>query len=97
MRLLVPPPARTAYFSRWRIPGVVLRVSSTIAPVPSSWSAQRRVWVATPDSRLTMLSRVRSPMRMTRIGPVTMRETSPRTTCGAVGDEQVDRRAARCR
>ena len=33
------------------MPGVVLRVSSTIAPDPSSRSAQRRVCVATPEVR----------------------------------------------
>ena len=42
MRLLVPPPQRTAYFSRARSPGVVLRVSSTVRPVPA-----RRVRPAT--------------------------------------------------
>jgi hypothetical protein len=35
-RWLAPPPARTASFSRCRIPGVVLRVSITRAPVPST-------------------------------------------------------------
>src|SRR5690242_21830507 len=49
IRLFVPPPARTEYFSRARRPGVVLRVSRTVAPVPSSRWAQSHVWLATPD------------------------------------------------
>ena len=80
MRLLVPPPQRTAYFSRARSPGVVLRVSRTMAPVPSRASAQRRVCVATPESRLIRLSRVRSPTRMARVEPCRTARTSPRRT-----------------
>src|SRR5215213_6168746 len=38
MRWLAPPPQRTAYFSRNRRPGVVLRVSRTTAPVPATAS-----------------------------------------------------------
>ena len=60
MRLLVPPPARTAYFSSTRRPGVVLRVSSTVRLVPASASAQARVCVATPDMRQSRFSAVRS-------------------------------------
>ena len=43
IRWLTPPPQRTAYFSSARRPGVVLRVSRTAAPVPSTASTQRRV------------------------------------------------------
>ena len=80
MRLLVPPPARTAYFSSARRPGVVLRVSSTVALLPASRSAQRRVWVATPDIRQSRLSAVRSAVSSARVGPVTTASTSPRRT-----------------
>ncbi len=40
---MTPPPQRTAYFSRARRPGVVLRVSRMRAPVPSTASTQRAV------------------------------------------------------
>ena len=40
IRWLRPPPHRTAYFSSWRSPGVVLRVSRTVQPVPDRASAQ---------------------------------------------------------
>ncbi len=80
MRLLVPPPTRTAYFSSARRPGVVLRVSSTVALVPASASAHLRVWVATPDIRHSRLSAVRSAVSSERVGPVTTASTSPRAT-----------------
>ena len=80
MRLLVPPPTRTAYFSSARRPGVVLRVSSTVAFVPASSSAHLRVWVATPDIRQSRFSAVRSAVSRDRVGPVTTASTSPRTT-----------------
>jgi hypothetical protein len=35
IRWLLPPPQRTAYFWARRRPGKVLRVSSTVAPVPA--------------------------------------------------------------
>ena len=41
-RWLRPPPQRTAYFSSERSSGIVLRVSRTRAPVPSTASAQAR-------------------------------------------------------
>ena len=48
-RWLLAPPAATAAFSSARSPGVVLRVSSTLAPVPCTSSAARAAIVATPD------------------------------------------------
>ncbi|GAA4302892.1 hypothetical protein GCM10023162_04810 [Klenkia terrae] len=48
MRLLEPPPQRTAYFSSGRSIGVVLRVSSTTAPVPATASTQARVALGDP-------------------------------------------------
>ena len=94
IRLLVPPPARTAYFSRIRRPGVVLRVSSTMAPVPASASAQARVWVATPDSRQSRFSAVRSAVSSARVGPVTVASTSPRATRSPSWTSAVDERSA---
>jgi hypothetical protein len=80
IRLFVPPPARTAYFSRIRRPGVVLRVSSTRAFVPASASAQARVCVATPDMRQSRFSAVRSAVNRARVGPATVARTAPRAT-----------------
>ncbi len=100
IRLFVPPPARTAYFSSARRPGVVLRVSSTIAPVPSSASTQRRVWVATPDARQTRLSSVRSAISSTWVDPVMRASTVAALDGRAVAHQRlehrhVDLRAAR--
>src|SRR5918994_2076361 len=79
-RLLVPPPHRTAYFSSARIPGVVLRVSSTIAPDPRSSSAHRRVWVATPEVRDTTLRAVRSATSVVRSVPPSRSSSRARAT-----------------
>ncbi len=49
IRWFTPPPHRTAYFSSWRRPGVVLRVSRTAHPVPDKASTQALVAVAIPD------------------------------------------------
>ncbi len=46
IRWFAPPPQRTAYFCSARRPGMVLRVSRTVADVPSSASAHRRVMLA---------------------------------------------------
>ena len=86
MRWLTPPPQRTAYFSSARRPGVVLRVSRTAAPVPSTASAQRRVSVAMPDSRHSRFSAVRSPVSSPRVAAVSDSSTSPRPTRVAVLD-----------
>ena len=48
IRWFTPPPIFTAIFSRMRIPGVVLRVSSTRVFVPSNTFAYLRVMVAMP-------------------------------------------------
>ncbi len=78
-RWLVPPPARTAAFSRTRRPGVVLRVSSTATDGLLSCAAATNcaVSVATPDSRPRKLSAVRSAVRIGRSGPVTSSTVSP--------------------
>jgi hypothetical protein len=77
---LVPPPTRTAYFSSARRPGVVFRVSRTVALLPARASAHLRVCVATPDIRHSRLSAVRSAVSRDRVGPVITASTSPRTT-----------------
>ena len=71
MRWLVPPPAATAAFSSARSPGVVLRVSRTRAPLPSTARTKRAVSVATPDRCPSRLSAVRSPASSARAGPET--------------------------
>ena len=48
---LEPPPKRTASFSKMRMPGVVLRVSTSVVLLPSSRSAIWRVYVAMPLMR----------------------------------------------
>ena len=49
--VIAPPPHRTAYFSRKRQPGVVLRVSKIAARVPSTAATYRAVKVAIPLNR----------------------------------------------
>ena len=86
---------RTAYFSSARRPGVVLRVSRTIAPVPARASAQRRVSVATPERWHSKLSADRSAVSSSRVGAVTRARSVPGTTPLAVGDEIVEVRRRR--
>src|SRR5215203_2640764 len=80
MRWLAPPPQRTAYFSRWRSPGVVLRVSRTTTPVPATASTKAAVRVATPDRCPRKLSIVRSAASSTLAGPATCPSTAPAST-----------------
>ncbi len=61
-RWLLAPPAATAAFSSVLSPGVVLRVSSTTVPVPSTSRTKRAASVAIPDRRPRKLSAVRSPV-----------------------------------
>ncbi len=95
MRWLAPPPQRTAYFSRARSPGVVLRVSRTVALVPSSASAQARVAVAMPDSRPSRLSALRSAVSRSRVRVRTVSSTwpastrSPSSTCRSTSNSSV--------
>ena len=77
IRWLRPPPHRTAYFSSWRSPGVVLRVSRTVHPVPDRASAQAPVAVAIPDRWVRKLSRVRSAPSSSRIGAVMRISSAP--------------------
>lgn len=95
IRWLTPPPQRTAYFSMARRPGVVLRVSRTLAPVPSSTSAQARVAVAMPESRHSRLSAPRSPVSRSRVRVVTVSSfwpgatRSPSSTCRSTANSSV--------
>ena len=68
-RWLLAPPAATAAFSSARMPGVVLRVSSTFAPVPCTARAARADIVATPDRWARKFSAVRSPVSSARALP----------------------------
>src|SRR5829696_4540546 len=80
MRWLAPPPQRTAYFSRWRSPGVVLRVSRTTTPVPATASTKAAVSVATPERCPRKFSIVRSAASSTLAGPATCPSTAPAST-----------------
>src|ERR1051325_5151919 len=68
-RWLRPPPQATAYFSKRRQPGVVLRVSRILACVPRTLAANCAVSVATPERRWTKFSATRSALRIARAGP----------------------------
>ncbi len=69
MRWFVAPPIRTAYFSRARSVGVVLRVSRIVI-VPPLASTNCRASVAMPDRCCRMFSAVRSPESSARALPV---------------------------
>ncbi len=63
-RWLTPPPIRTASFSSNLKLGVVLRVSSTLQPVPATASAYCRDTVAVADKVCNKFNAVRSPVRI---------------------------------
>ena len=77
IRWLHPPPIFTAIFSRIRIPGVVLRVSSTRVLVPSSFFTYLLVMVAIPLMRCMIFSIKRSVCNNDWILPSTIMATSP--------------------
>ena len=77
MRWLQPPPIFTACFSSIRMPGVVLRVSSTRVPVPFSRCTYLSVIVAMPLMRCMMFSIRRSVCNSERTLPVTIMAMSP--------------------
>src|SRR3954463_15791393 len=64
-----PPPQATAYFSKRRQPGVVLRVSRIFALVPLIASTKRDVRVATPERRWTKFRATRSAVSRAGAGP----------------------------
>ena len=68
-RWLLAPPAATAAFSSARRPGIVLRVSSTPAPVPCTSREARAASVATPDRWVRKFSAVRSALSRARARP----------------------------
>ena len=88
IRWLTPPPQRTAYFSRARSPGRVLRVSRMLAPEPRMVSVQIRVRVATPDRWVSRFSAVRSAVSRSRTGPGRAQQHLARTHDAAVGGQQ---------
>ena len=77
MRWLHPPPIFTACFSSIRMPGVVLRVSSTRVWVPFNRSTYLSVIVAIPLMRCMMLSMSRSVCSSERTRPLTIMAMSP--------------------
>ena len=81
MRWFIPPPILTASFSSIRIPGVVLRVSSTFAFKPFSSAAYLAVIVAMPLIRCIMLSISLSVCNNERTFPSTSKTMSPGFTC----------------
>src|SRR5262245_13382359 len=79
-RWFCPPPQSTAYFSRMRSPGVVLRVSRITPPVPSIALTYSRVSVATPESRMRKFSAVRSAVMRLAAEPETVASAAPAGT-----------------
>jgi hypothetical protein len=71
-RWLKPPPQRTAYFSKARRPGVVLRVQQMRVRVPATRRTNSWVAVATPERRPNRLSAARSAASTPRAGPSTV-------------------------
>ena len=76
-RWLLPPPAFTACFCSARRPGMVLRVSATLAWVCAIASAMVAVPVATPDRCPRKFSATRSPLSRPRAGPEMVPITVP--------------------
>src|SRR6266850_6727052 len=76
-RWFVPPPTATAYFSRARSPGVVLRVSVMAAPREAAALTKASVIVAMPLNRPRKLRAVRSPVRIARAVPTIERRRPP--------------------
>ena len=85
---MAPPPSRTASFSRTRRPGVVLRVQTILALWPAIASTSERVAVATPDSRQSRLSAVRSAASTARARPLMRRHRLAALDPAAVGAER---------
>ena len=81
IRWFTPPPIFTAIFSRIRMPGVVLRVSSTRVFVPFRRSTYLWVMVAIPLMRCMMFSIRRSVCSKDCTLPSTTIGTSPGFTC----------------
>ena len=71
---------RTAYFSRRRIPGVVLRVSRISHDVPAIASTHVRVSVAIPLRWPKKFRAVRSASKIARVSPRTVMRTVPACT-----------------
>ena len=77
---MLPPPARTAYFSTARRPGVVLRVHVTRVLWPLIAAATDAVTLAMPLRWHRKFSAVRSAVSIPRAGPRIVAMTSPGET-----------------
>ena len=99
-RWLLPPPARTAAFSKLRSPGVVLRVSNTATPPAASTKAL--VWVAMPERCPKKLSATRSAVQMEANEPETSAmacpafKLSPSVACQASSTSASTKAKASC-
>src|SRR3989442_5247731 len=71
-RWLKPPPQRTAYFSKARRPGVVLRVQQMRVRVPATRRTNSYVAVATPERRPSRLTATRSAASTASAGPASI-------------------------
>ena len=79
-RWFCAPPTVTAYFSKMRMLGVVLRVSSSVTFVSFTRSTYSCVVVAIPLMRCMKLSKVRSAVSMLRDEPCRVNAMSPLCT-----------------
>ena len=77
MRWFDPPPIRTAYFSRWRRPGMVLRVSSRVQAGLSIAATYSATMVAMPERCWTVFKALRSAVSMARALPVRRMRSVP--------------------
>ena len=80
MRWFCPPPMRTAYFSRKRKPGMVLRVSRRTASVSPIASTYSRTMVAMPERCWTVFKALRSAVSMARALPSSRIRSVPGAT-----------------
>src|SRR5439155_1135526 len=76
-RWFVPPPVRTAYLARARIPGSVLRVSRTTSGVPCTRFTYPRVSVAMPQRCWRRFRATRSPASSAWACPSSVASTCP--------------------
>ena len=94
IRWFIPPPQRTAYFSRARSPGVVLRVSAHLG-AGAAGARPRRPCASPRGEMAQQVERGALAGQQGRVGPVTVISTSPtRATAGAVRGTTLDARSA---
>ena len=80
MRWFDPPPMRTAYFSSWRNPGIVLRVSSSVQSGLSIARTYSATIVAMPERCWTVFRALRSAVSMARALPSSRIRSVPAAT-----------------